>query len=69
MLTRELRALGRDGIIVREQFPEIPPKVVYKLTILGETLKSIISSNDKWRTINFKAVKKSREVYDKTSSK
>ena len=39
------------------------------LTNLGKSLKSIIRSIEKWRTINFKAVKKSREAYDKRSSK
>jgi DNA-binding HxlR family transcriptional regulator len=38
VLTRSLRALERDGIVVRRYFPEVPPCVDYGLTDLGVTL-------------------------------
>lgn len=48
MLTTQLRELEKDGIISREIFPEIPPRVEYALTPLGKTLFPIIEAMDKW---------------------
>lgn len=48
MLTTQLRELERDGIISREIFPEIPPRVEYTITPLGKTLFPIIEAMDKW---------------------
>jgi DNA-binding HxlR family transcriptional regulator len=42
VLTQQLRELELDGLIHREVYPEIPPKVEYSLTAFGETLKPII---------------------------
>src|SRR5579864_1186199 len=38
MLTQTLRDMERDGLISRQVFPEIPPRVEYALTALGQTL-------------------------------
>lgn len=38
MLTLTLKALEQDGLIHREQFQTIPPRVEYRLTLLGKTL-------------------------------
>ncbi|MEI6711727.1 MAG: helix-turn-helix domain-containing protein [bacterium] len=48
MLTTQLRELERDGIITREIFPEIPPRVEYTITALGKTLFPIIEAMDAW---------------------
>ena len=48
MLTRQLRELECDGIINREVYPTVPPKVEYSLTPLGLTLKPILLSLQMW---------------------
>ncbi|QYR21514.1 helix-turn-helix transcriptional regulator [Paenibacillus sp. sptzw28] len=48
MLTLQLRELERDGIIHREVYREVPPKVEYSLTEFGRTLEPIILGMKKW---------------------
>jgi DNA-binding HxlR family transcriptional regulator len=47
ILTKQLRELEQDGIIGREVYPAVPPKVEYYLTDLGNTILPIV--NDMWR--------------------
>ena len=48
VLTANLRSLEEKGIIEREVFPEVPPRVEYRLTDLGKTLDPIIKSMYDW---------------------
>ena len=48
MLTLQLRELERDGIIHREIYKEVPPRVEYSLTDFGRTLEPIIMSMKAW---------------------
>ncbi|ANE45691.1 ArsR family transcriptional regulator [Paenibacillus swuensis] len=48
MVTLQLRELERDGIIHREVYKEIPPKVEYSLTEFGRTLEPIILLMKDW---------------------
>jgi len=48
MLTEQLRELEADGIVHREVYPQIPPKVEYSLTELGQSLKPIIETMHEW---------------------
>ncbi len=48
MLTQQLREMEEDGIIHREVYLQVPPKVEYSLTPLGESLKPIIDSMHLW---------------------
>ena len=47
-LTLQLRELEKDGIITRKVYPEVPPKVEYSLTELGETIKPILKAICRW---------------------
>ena len=45
---RQLRELEQDGIIDRTVYPQVPPRVEYSLTNLGETLRPIVESMNEW---------------------
>lgn len=47
-LTNQLREMEADGIIERIIFPQIPPRVEYKITELGETLMPILKEMSVW---------------------
>jgi DNA-binding HxlR family transcriptional regulator len=53
MLTQQLREMEEDGIIHREVYPQIPPKVEYSLTPLGETLQPILYAMHEWAIQRF----------------
>lgn len=44
VLTDNLRAMEKDGIITRTVFPEVPPRTEYALSELGNTMRPIIES-------------------------
>jgi DNA-binding HxlR family transcriptional regulator len=48
MLTLQLRELEKDGIVHREVYREVPPKVEYSLTEFGHTIKPIIMLMRDW---------------------
>lgn len=48
MLTNQLRELEADGIIHREVYAEVPPKVEYRLTVYGRTLGPILEAMRDW---------------------
>lgn len=48
MLIQKLRELEEDGIVHREVYPVVPPKVEYSLTEYGESLKPILKSLYLW---------------------
>ncbi|MDE7394618.1 MAG: helix-turn-helix transcriptional regulator [Clostridiales bacterium] len=50
VLTDNLRALEADGIIEREVFAEVPPRVVYSLSPIGKSLKPILDAMVEWGT-------------------
>ncbi len=48
MLTNQLRELEEDGIIHRQVYPQVPPKVEYSLTPLGLSLREILMALKAW---------------------
>ena len=50
VLTESLRSMEADGIITRTVYPEVPPRVEYALSELGESMRPIIQSMEAWGT-------------------
>ena len=48
VLTSNLRAMEESGIVHREVFAEVPPRVEYSLTELGQTLKPVLDAMWAW---------------------
>lgn len=48
MMTAQLRELEADGLVHREVFAEVPPKVIYTLTAKGESLRPLFSQLSQW---------------------
>jgi len=48
MLTQHLRELEADGLVHREVYAQVPPKVEYSLTDLGQSLMPTLSSMSQW---------------------
>ena len=48
MITLQLRELEADGIVKRTIFPEVPPKVEYELTELGQSLAPVLLNMRDW---------------------
>lgn len=48
MLTRQLRELEQDGIVHRQVYAQVPPKVEYSLTTVGQTLMPVVKALTDW---------------------
>ena len=64
MLTTTLRQLERDGLLSREVFPEVPPRVEYELTELGLSLLEPMRNLVHWIGSNWEFIKKARVGFD-----
>ncbi|WP_343691386.1 helix-turn-helix domain-containing protein [Chitinophaga sp.] len=70
MLTVTLRSLEADGLISREFFPEIPPRVEYELTELGNSLIPPINNLLHWGQAHIETILDNRKQYgDKEKAK
>lgn len=52
VLTEQLKELEADGLIQREYFKEIPPRVEYSITTLGLSLSSVLKEMENWGVQN-----------------
>ncbi len=50
VLTESLRSMEKDGIIERKIYDEVPPRVEYSLSEIGESMRPIIKSMETWGT-------------------
>ena len=53
VLTDSLRSMEADGIVTRTVYPEVPPRVEYALSELGESMRPVMDAMEKWG-LNYK---------------
>jgi DNA-binding HxlR family transcriptional regulator len=68
MLTQTLRQMERDGFVIRTVHPVVPPKVEYKLTVLGLSLGSAFCGVWTWAADHLDQVEKSRQKFDQVNA-
>ncbi|OIQ90577.1 putative HTH-type transcriptional regulator YybR [mine drainage metagenome] len=64
MLSVTLKTLERDGMVVREVFPEVPPRVEYEMTKLGKSLLGPMQGLVDWAKTNWTQVREAQSEYD-----
>jgi DNA-binding HxlR family transcriptional regulator len=69
MLTTTLRHLERDGILTRQVYAEVPPKVEYTLTARGQELLVPVKAIIAWLSNEWPEIAKSRQEYDERCGK
>ena len=68
VLTQTLRALEREGLVMRTVYPTVPPCVEYRLTELGQEVGGLVRSITSWAQANVTAVQAAREEFDERSA-
>jgi len=56
LLTKQLKEMEKDSLIVRKKYNQFPKKVEYSLSVLGRTLVPLIVSMNKWEKTNVKKI-------------
>ncbi|ACB95123.1 winged helix-turn-helix transcriptional regulator [Beijerinckia indica] len=64
MLSSTLKTLERDGLVIRELFPEVPPRVEYEMTDLGKSLLHPTQGLVDWAKANWEQVREAQSRYD-----
>ena len=68
MLTRTLRDLEADGLVVRQAYAEVPPRVEYALTDRSRSLTPLIQNLVGWALDNLRGIVSDREAFMKKNS-
>jgi len=64
MLSTTLKNLERDGLVIRELFPEVPPRVEYEITERGKSLLLPTQGLVDWAKENWERVREAQASYD-----
>jgi DNA-binding HxlR family transcriptional regulator len=64
VLTQRLRQLERDGLVRRTYHPEVPPRVEYEITELGQSLAPIFAHLAGWAADHLDEVREAQQAYD-----
>ncbi|WP_406250246.1 winged helix-turn-helix transcriptional regulator [Microbacterium sp. M] len=67
VLAETLRDLERDGIVSRTAYDQMPPRVEYELTPLGQTLREPLTALGRWAENHIVEVESARAAYDEDS--
>ncbi|MCP2241545.1 transcriptional regulator, HxlR family [Lentzea aerocolonigenes] len=63
VLTESLRAMERDGFLLRHAHPEVPPRVEYEITDLGRTLLELMETTCDWTAAHLTELLQARRAY------
>ena len=66
MLTKQLRDLERHGLVRRQFFESVPPRVEYSATDLGKSLHPIYKQVCEWAGANWSRASRAKQRYDRT---
>ena len=69
VLTQTLRRMERDGLVTREIFAEVPPRVEYTLTDLGQSLIEPIAVIGDWAEVHVGRITAAQAAYDAAQAK
>ncbi|WP_222853558.1 winged helix-turn-helix transcriptional regulator [Fodinicola acaciae] len=69
VLTQNLRALERDGLVTRTVYPTVPPRVEYELTELGADAAGLLTAVGLWAERHMAEILSSRQAYDERAAK
>ncbi|QZT36098.1 helix-turn-helix transcriptional regulator [Halosquirtibacter xylanolyticus] len=64
MLTQTLRSLEENGMIIRNIYPEVPPRVEYALSKLGLSFIPYLESLEEWSQINHQEIQEARQRFN-----
>ena len=68
ILTQQLRSLERDGMIVRQDYGQVPPRVEYSVTELAQSLFPILQSVEHWSEKHMHQVILAQQSYDRSEN-
>ncbi|WP_307845178.1 helix-turn-helix domain-containing protein [Planomonospora sp. ID67723] len=63
-LTQTLRAMERDGMVIRTVYPTIPPRVEYELSDLGRSVVGLMEGIKRWSEEHVGEILTARDAYD-----
>lgn len=67
MLTQTLKGLERDGLVIRQVYAVMPPKVEYTLSALGKSLIDVVEAIRIWSESHINTILLSQKKYDSKS--
>ena len=56
LLTKQLKEMEKDNLIIRKKYNQFPKKVEYSLSIFGDSLVPLVKSMNKWEKTNVKKI-------------
>jgi len=69
VLTSTLRALEREGLLTRSVYPTVPPRVEYRLPLLGREVGGLLQSITDWSQANITAIQSARQDFDERTAR
>ncbi|KHL09063.1 DNA-binding HxlR family transcriptional regulator [Mumia flava] len=62
MLTQQLKEMQHDGLVLRHSYGEVPPRVEYSMTDLGQQLLALLEPVGDWAEANYPSIRAARSA-------